>query len=265
MTPKRIKRLLEARIKKHVRKAWRPITSLTQKSESWFGGLPILSSSQDWPVCKTCNHPMKFFLQLDLASVPENFNAVVRYGLVQLFCCDYYPDSDGQWNPCNTMDPFSGTHELRFFANGIPVQCPNQVQELPRKSILGWEEILDTPGYEDLEDCGIYYEFNDEDEEKIDVDCFERDITLDLHLEGIDLDTWESFIFTHSGDKLGGWPYWSQRQAYPKCPECHSKMELLMQIGSEDNLAYMFGDAGHAHITQCRHHPHILAFGWECG
>jgi hypothetical protein len=41
-------------------------------------------------------------------------------------------------------------------------------------------------------------------------------------------------------------------------------MHLLFQIDSEDNLPYMFGDAGCGHITQCPKHPHRLAFGWAC-
>jgi hypothetical protein len=38
----------------------------------------------------------------------------------------------------------------------------------------------------------------------------------------------------------------------------------VFQIDSEDNLPYMFGDVGCAHITQCPEHKEVVAFGWAC-
>jgi hypothetical protein len=32
-------------------------------------------------------------------------------------------------------------------------------------------------------------------------------------------------------------------------------MALVFQLGSEDNLHFMFGDSGVAHVTQCPQHP----------
>ena len=71
--------------------------------------------------------------------------------------------------------------------------------------------------------------------------------------------------FPRSGEKLRGWPAWVQSVEYPSCPECGRRMELLLQIDSEQNLPYMFGDAGIGHITQCPEHRDQLAFGWACG
>jgi uncharacterized protein YwqG len=51
---------------------------------------------------------------------------------------------------------------------------------------------------------------------------------------------------------------------YPHCPECGEAMQLVFQLDSEDNIDYMFGDSGCAHVTQCKNHPHQLALGWAC-
>ena len=54
------------------------------------------------------------------------------------------------------------------------------------------------------------------------------------------------------GDKLYGWPGWVQGVEYPSCTKCSKPMELVMQLDSEDNIPFMYGDAGCAHLTQVR-------------
>ena len=70
--------------------------------------------------------------------------------------------------------------------------------------------------------------------------------------------------FPKTGDKLLGWPAWVQGIEYPECPVCSDSMKFIFQIDSEDNLDYMFGDVGCAHITQCEKHPERLAIAWAC-
>jgi uncharacterized protein YwqG len=264
---KRTKKALSPWLDKYSRNAWRPIISSTQDSDAWFGGTPTSSSSGEWPICKSCHHPMQFFLQLNLESLPKEFSAATRKGFIQLFVCDYYPDPNKAWDPvynpapscCKTWEPFSGTHEIRFFSDGVSVNRPDDIRELPAKFITEWQVIFDLPHNEEYEDCGLFCEYNFDDKQ-VTVECSD----LHIYLEDIDSDVFNNILVTHGGDKLGGWPYWVQGSEYPNCPECHDQMALLMQIDSEDNLDYMFGDAGCAHLTQCRKHPHQLAFGWAC-
>nr|WP_293105517.1 hypothetical protein [Okeania sp. SIO2F4] len=70
--------------------------------------------------------------------------------------------------------------------------------------------------------------------------------------------------FPIEGDKLAGWPLWIQGIEYPNCPICDERMRLVFQVDSEDNLPYMFADGGCGHITQCKEHKNIVAFGWAC-
>jgi uncharacterized protein YwqG len=41
-------------------------------------------------------------------------------------------------------------------------------------------------------------------------------------------------------------------------------MALVFQLDSNDNLDFMFGDAGVAHVMQCPQHPDVVALAWAC-
>jgi uncharacterized protein YwqG len=74
----------------------------------------------------------------------------------------------------------------------------------------------------------------------------------------------ETISAAAAGDKLGGWPHWIQGVEYPSCPRCAARMALVFQLDSNDNLDFMFGDAGVAHVTQCPQHPDVVALAWAC-
>lgn len=85
-----------------------------------------------------------------------------------------------------------------------------------------------------------------------------------LQLSDGERDELSAEAFPLNGEKLLGWPCWVQGPEYPSCPECGERMEMLFQIDSEQNVPWMFGDMGIAHITQCPRHRGQLAFGWAC-
>ena len=82
---------------------------------------------------------------------------------------------------------------------------------------------------------------------------------------GIDELPVEQIAIAADRDKLGGWPFWVQGAEYPSCHVCGEQMEVLFQLDSEDHVPFMFGDAGIGHISMCRSHPEVVAFGWACG
>jgi uncharacterized protein YwqG len=256
MSPDQIHQAFAPWRKLHERPAWRPITNPAQETNSWFGGTPSDSSSSDWPVCEQCQAPMQFFLQLDLAALPGEFETPLKNGFVQLFYCS---TDDGM---CETWDPFSGTHVIRLVSQSREIARPDSVPELERTSIVGWESFADYPHTEEHERFGISYDYNFK-QKFVSVKCV--DPLLAFEKLDIDLNVAEQISQAREKDKLGGWPFWVQRAEYPPCPECDAQMELLFQLDSNDNLDYMFGDVGCAHLTQCRMHPHVLAFGWACG
>ena len=271
MNAAEIRQALKGWREKFRRTAWIPVTesadggSDSQQGNSWFGGRPRVTEG-DWPSCTECSKPMTFFVQLDLSELPAEYDLPVKSGLLQLFYCD---SDDGM---CETWQPFSGTQMARIVSlEAEPVSIPDGVSLLPLKAILGWEEEEDFPSTAEQDVLGLEIDY-DLGNQKADIRCPE----FDVHLTGLgfnveaedpeqgEIDIAEAVTEARAGDKLGGWPHWVQGVEYPLCPTCGSPMELVLQIDSEDNLDYMFGDVGCAHLTQCREHPEQLGFGWAC-
>lgn len=198
---------------------------------------------------------MKFFLQLSLATLPAAF-AARGTGLLQLFYCSR---DDGS---CETWRPFSGTHLVRLLTGPASIAAhPSGLAPFPVRSVAQWSELVDDPHPEDHEWLGLSYNY-DVPNNRVSVACDSLGISLrDLP---IDMNVAETIAMASAGDKLGGWPAWIQGSEYPACPRCGFRMQLLLQLDSEDNIPYMFGDAGCGHIMQCPKHPDVLAFGWAC-
>ena len=244
--------------KAHRRNAWRvSIDNTIADSFSWFGGHPTATADCAWPTCAECTKPMRFFLQLDLASLPEQFDAPLREGILQLFYCS---SDDGM---CDTWEAFSGTHELRLVQKSeAECACPETVSSFAKSVISDWQIIEDAPSPVEHENLGIKYDY---DFTKNVVSVAAPEYGIELSDLNINLNVAEAISESNAGDKLGGWPAWVQGPEYPQCPKCQQSMDLLFQLDSNDNLDYMFGDVGCAHITQCRDHPRVLAFAWACG
>jgi uncharacterized protein YwqG len=182
---------------------------------------------------------MQLFLQLNLQDLPEPLLGEFGEGLLQMFYCT---DSGSNCEAdCEAFSPFAKSVLLRVVQ---PKGEPQEIGEVlpddqfPARTITGWKPMDDYPNYEEAGQLGL--ELSDDEMEAIEE-------------------------YPISGDKLGGWPYWVQGVEYPACPSCGETMRLVFQIDSEDNLPYMFGDAGCGHITQCKTHKEQLAFGWACG
>ena len=243
--------------KSHLKNAWKPvIDNGDTETLSWFGGEPANRSDSDWPSCAQCKTPMQFFLQLDLSTLPEEFEYPIRKGLLQLFYCS---SDDGA---CETWAHFTGTHAISINElNSEITTRNNDITPLKQNKIASWKRIDDLPHVEEHRFLGVQYDY-DFKKNRVSIECKEHD----LHFKHIDIDSnpADSIAEAASGDKLGGWPYWVQSAEYPNCLTCNQQMSLLFQIDSNDNLDYMFGDVGCGHLTYCQNHPEIFAFGWAC-
>lgn len=239
---------------RHARPAWRPVTE-ERRGESQFGGVPRLAAGEPWPRCQACGQPMHLFVQLAMAALPAGF-ARRGAGLLQLFYCSR---DDGS---CETWRPFSGAHVARLLdapaTDAIP---PAGLTPLPARAIVGWRELVDYPHPEDHGELGLFYVY-DFTRNRVTIHC--DDPPLELREVPSD-EAAETIACAEPGDKLGGWPHWVQSAEYPACPDCGQRMELVLQLDSEDQVDHMFGDGGCGHLTQCPTHPHVLAFGWACG
>ncbi|MGL4610210.1 MAG: DUF1963 domain-containing protein [Trueperaceae bacterium] len=222
---------LKQQLLNHKHIAWKPVVQEEDGGilASKFSGTPWLAKNEDWPQCECCGSEMNFFLQLNLESLPMEARGK---GLLQMFYC----------TKCDSWEPFSPSHLLRVVypdsVGNTLVALPNKA--FPAKRIIAWEALEEYPGYAEWEDLAIPIQ------------------VPDIAAEAVE------DMLAKEGDKLGGWPNWIQSVEYPNCPLCNKQMQLVFQIDSNDNLDFMFGDAGCGHITQCSEHKDILAFGWAC-
>lgn len=237
-----LKKVLET-LDKYKRKAYLPKVfnnEPTFSDKSKIGGFPYLRNEDDWPQCPNCTKHMQLFLQLNLKDLPEKKDD----GLIQLFYC-------------TTGEPLCEVDLEAFFPFSKAVNCrkitteEESAQIIPvldeifdEKIIVDWTAIDDYPHFEEYEFLGIDVEMDD------DIYALMDDRQVGMPVER---------------DKLFGWPYWIQSVEYPFDRKTQSKMELLFQFDSEDNLPHMFGDAGIGHLTQSPDNKEELGFGWACG
>lgn len=230
------------KVKPYKRKAWKPITihGDSEMEASKFSGIPVLEPAEQWPACKHCGEPMQLFVQLNIAHLPDRLKGFLQMesGFLQMFyCTNVEPYCEEE---CNANLPFGESSLVRVVdpeSPGFTMDPTDEDFYFPARTIIDWKEVSDYPNWEELQDMGI--ELTDEENDVLN----EMEVPVD-------------------GDKFAGWPYWIQGVQYPRCPKCKEKMRPVLQLDSEDNLPYMFGDAGCGYITQCTNHPYILAFSW---
>ena len=270
MTVDEVVKQLDVWITRHQRHAWNPCVKIGEPGAptgSRFGGVPWFAEHEAWPACGVCHRPMQFFLQLNLAELPRSWKGKPDYGLLQLFYCI----GDDCETERDSWEPFDPGHLVRilFPNNDRPGSANHAAQSpFPVRTITGWEHLTDLPHPEDHRELGLDYTY-DSDAGTVQIEC--ADPVLKIGPVGREATNKDGFHVAEAigqcleGDKLGGWPCWAQGAEYPVCPECAGRMMLLLQVDSCDNVPFMFGDAGCAHITQCPRHPQRLAFGWACG
>lgn len=227
---------IQETIQEYGNNSWKPITSTKNENNvvSKFCGQPLLNNKHLLPECGNCKDPMQLFVQLDSRELNE---ISIGEGILQVFFCT---NEDSE---CDTYEPISQCSCARF----LPIDkeystlnnSANDSVNFPEKFIEGWSENFDYPRADELEMLGC--KLSDDEGQMI----------------------WDKG-FPLEGDKLAGWPMWIQSIEYPTCPTCSDKMGSIFQIDSEDNVPYMFGDGGIAHIMQCKTHKEHVAISWAC-
>lgn len=232
------------------RRCWFPITEHGDGDVycSKFSGIPYLKKDEVWPVCDVCNNQMQLFFQLNFDSLPEELKVQFGSGLLQFFCCTNFSNNDAcgkydiEYQNNILIPPYEKAktkcvriiRDTSYPVKNVPFSKPKV--EFEPKRIIGWESKEDTPDFSEL-------------------------LLLDKNYQKAGFEN-KNALF---GDKLLGWPAWIQGVRYPGCPICNRKMRHLFQIDSEDNLNYMWGDAGVGYISQCETHRDEVIFRWDCG
>lgn len=210
---------------------------------SKIGGQPYIQKGETHPACPNCGVEMTLFLQLHPQDLPEHHDLDLELDkLIQLFyCTNQTPRCEVE---CQAYLPFSKSVLARSLP--LPASPPHELAPKPAAGRQFEEKIItDWIGYEDYPD---WHEI-----QAAEAILSENEIEV--------LESSESGI-PKAADKLGGWPYWVQGVEYPSCPECGIQMQMIFQLDSNHHLPYMFGDAGIAHLHQCRLHKNVMALGW---
>jgi len=245
-------------VEPHRRAVWIPFVGDGDPGPvaSKYFGSPWLAEGEAWPRADALARPMRFVLQLDVASLPEPMSRLLGgTGLLQLFYntgMDWWPDpKDDDW-----MDRLSVVRLVRpDLVDGGPREQPQDVDDEPRqaRTIRSWEEGTDLPHGEHYEELGI-------------------DGLFDELEERFDLDVTDMVDWAYQGDKLGGWPYWTQDNATPTDSK-GEPMEFVYQIDAgsfADGLfapahaPSLFASDGTGQIFVSRTDPSELKFVWAC-
>jgi uncharacterized protein YwqG len=252
------------------RAAWRPVVAAGEPSGSLskFCGVAWLVPGEPAPTCGECGRTLRLFVQLDLGALPHELGERFGSGVLQLFYCvdqddDAVSGSDRECFQDEAWAPFSDVaSRVRIVPRDAlhpPDPSPGS-DGLPAAAIVGWDRFDDLPDPEDHSAAGlaVAYDFGTR---TASLRCDEVGLAASIGIDDLPV---EDIAEAADGDKLAGWPYWVQGSEYPTCPHCGTSMQLVVQITSEGNVPFMFGDMGVGHITQCPTHHDTVAFAWAC-
>ena len=71
-------------------------------------------------------------------------------------------------------------------------------------------------------------------------------------------------IETLDGTKLGGWPSCIQSEPWWDYREDGAEFEYALQVDSQENSGWMWGDLGAAYFARSKIEPSRWAFDWQC-
>ncbi len=262
MQPGEIVEALRPWIERVTRPAWRPAVEEGHgpPAASKFSGLPWTGPEAPWPVCAACDAPMALLLQLRLDDLPGD-GGRHGAGLLQFFYCSragiYACEADEAHVPFS--DKATRVRIIRPIpqTEAGPAPPGYEPPEASPLRIVGWDRFDDRPDFHEFKSNGLLD----------DLDFATDTLRLRCPELGLDLTTpdnpqlIDAISRAATGDKLGGWPKWIQREEYPSCPRCGLRMTLVFQVDSHDHIRDGFGDFGTGHLTQCPEHKDIVAFG----
>ena len=220
---------LHSQLHEFRRRAWLPTIAAAEDTPtaSKFGGTPFIAAAEGWPKCVLCGDWLQLALQLADSDLPPELRDSFAGTLQAFFCTS---------ESCRPAEPFAPTTLVRLIEpSGAPAYAAPPFDEaFFARRIVGWQEAPDYPTADELETLGVRL------------------------ADGPEIGG--EFYCSLMSDKLMGWPAWTQSPNYAKCPRCGSPLRALVQIVSEGNVPFMFGDAGTAWVWQCPEHRDVLTF-----
>lgn len=268
---------LERKLSPFRRSAWAPIFG---EGPSQFGGNPRVAPGEKWPCCGDCGERMLLVTQVQLSTLPAEAQAQMgTAGFLQFFYC--VSDScsvESAW------EPFQKNSLSRVLQEPTEIAEGADFPQFPYSPIASWAPLNDFPHFEDTqvelddEEQTARYQAQDwtqiEDDERKAVEYSEyiRHFAVEAREDRIAI---ADMVSCKPGDKLLGWPSWSQGSEIPNCRECGKPMQMLLQINNDGSgqeapgftsrFGQIFAGDGNGHVTRCPDHPSEMTFAWACG
>lgn len=268
-----------------LRRAWAPeLVSLSDSSTnlSRFGGRPALAQGEVWPACRCCGQPMMLVAQIDSSSLPQPAQGQLGPGLFQFFYCidDSCPVEEA-WAP------HAGNHLARII-DDKELSYPSEPTVIPGAgygvfAIQGWQPLVEVPDWEELPRGDFDgYDFTDSWAEIVEgtprAEGLRQRYSQYFEYFGVapeELAEIAELSRNYIGDKLFGWPHWSQGVEYPRCCDCGEPMQMVLQInndghpggelGNRSCFGQLFAGDGIGHVFRCPQHRQQMTFAWACG
>ncbi|WP_447926588.1 DUF1963 domain-containing protein [Vreelandella sp. EE27] len=205
--------------------------------ESKFGGAPYAEADTAWPMCRLCEQPLSFILQL--------FDASANAMFVFYYCHHCLPAGDdprdrGLWHAQWFKAPESAkqTHLERSCVD-VDATTPCRITTQTARVLPDWEGLYThSPKAETL--CG---ELDPQSPWEALNDATTRAGCLD------ELKSWR-----------GGYPHYLQGEHVPDCPHCQAPMTFFVQIDSEEEANLDWGACGLIYVFYCAQHPQTFEF-----
>ncbi len=255
VTPNDDERATAARVKSlavlqpHRRPVWFPHVTAGDPGvvASKYFGVPWMAEGEAWP--RLLGLPARFVLQLAVPTLPEPMRQLLGGdGLIQFFY-----QTDEVWPDDNDLSRLALVRRVRpDLTQGASRIQPAVGGDGPRepKAIVGWDVGTDLPRYEDYDALGVAEA----------LEAIRKEFAIRSDLDG------------YQGDKLGGWPFWTQGNETP-VDRRGEPMAYFYQIDAGcffDGLRVpahapeLFAASGTGHLFVSRSDPSELKFWWAC-
>jgi uncharacterized protein YwqG len=236
------------------KKTWIPITEekeTTYKNSKFGGGKYLIINSEEIN-CKACSRPFIPLFQIDLKSVPQN-SFPFNEGLLQFFYC----------LNCEGPD-YLGREDMGIKARILNLETDQLIEYdfkefYPEKAIIDWKFI----GYEVHPEMFDFI-FGQGDSYSLKAYSEFEPLLKDFSEEENKLIQEIGEFYMSRSDKIGGYGKYIQGYPYLKCKICNKELKHIVQIGSEINIPYMWGDGGIAHVFICEDHKENRDFSFDC-
>lgn len=269
-----------------LRPAWAPelvAVSDSATNVSRFGGRPTLAEGEAWPACGCCGQPMMLVAQIDASSLPEPAQDQLGPGLFQFFYCIH--------DSCSVQEawaPYAGNHLARVLDPSWATVSPTEPASFPGAhygvfAVQGWQPLFEVPDWEELprgdfDGCDFTDSWAEIVESSARAEGLKQRYSEYFDYFGVGPDDLAEVVRlsrNYVGDKLFGWPHWSQGVDYPKCRDCGASMQMVLQINNDGHsggepghrscFGQLFAGDGIGHVFRCPQHRQQMTFAWACG